>query len=124
MDAKEKISEYLKYKGISIYRLEADSEMSKGYWYKTKSISAEVLARIACVYSDLSAEWLLRGKGDMILKEDNTPAPASVDHDELVALRAENRVLRELLNLRNSEKKNGDCIMIDFKQSHRVDKSL
>ena len=105
MDAKEKISEYLKYKGISIYRLEADSEMSKGYWYKTKSISAEVLARIACVYSDLSAEWLLRGKGDMILKEDNTSTPASVDHDELVALRAENRVLRELLNLRSSEKK-------------------
>lgn len=105
MDTKEKISEYLKYKGISIYRLEADSEMSKGYWYKTKSISAEVLVRIACVYSDLSAEWLLRGKGDMILKEDNTAAPASVDHDELVALRAENRVLRELLNLRSSEKK-------------------
>ena len=41
----------------------------------------------------------------MILKEDNAPAPASVDHDELVALRAENRVLRELLNLRSSEKK-------------------
>lgn len=106
MDAKRRISEYLKYKGISIYRLEADSEMSKGYWYKTKSISAEVLTRIACVYSDLSAEWLLRGKGDMILKEDNMPTPVStVNHDELVALRAENRVLRELLNLKSSGKK-------------------
>lgn len=104
MDAKEKVSEYLKYKGISVYRLEVDSGMSGGYWYKTKSISAEVLSRIACAFSDLSAEWLLRGKGSMILEENGSPV-SNEEHDELVALRAENRVLRELLNLRSSEKK-------------------
>ena len=57
-------------------------------------------------FDEISAEWLLRGKGEMILREDSTPAPVStVDHDELISLRAENRVLRELLNLRSSEKK-------------------
>ena len=105
MEIKDRINKYIEYKGITVYRLEASTGMSKSYWTKTKNISADVLSKIACLYSDISAEWLLRGKGDMILKEDNTPTPASVDHDELVALRAENRVLRELLNLRSSEKK-------------------
>ena len=105
MEVKDRINEYIEYKGITVYRLEVSTGMSKSYWAKTRNISADVLLKIACLYLDLSAEWLLRGKGDMILKEDNTPVPASVDHDELVALRAENRVLRELLNLRSSEKK-------------------
>lgn len=106
MEVKDRINKYIEYKGITVYRLEASTGMSKSYWTKTRNISADVLSKIACLYSDISAEWLLRGKGDMILKEDSSPAPVStVDHDELVALRAENRVLRELLNLRSSEKK-------------------
>lgn len=105
MTVKEDIFLYLDNKGISPSRAERDLGWSIGAIIKAKSITADRLKEFLLMYSDLSAEWLLRGKGDMILKEDNTPVPASVDHDELVALRAENRVLRELLNLRSSEKK-------------------
>lgn len=69
MTVKDRVQQYIDYKGISIYRLEASAELSKGYWAKTKSISADVAMKISRIYTDLSAEWLLRGEGDMIKSE-------------------------------------------------------
>ena len=71
MTVKDRIQQYIEYKGISVYRLEASAELSKGYWAKTKSISADVVMKISRIYTDLSSEWLLRGEGSM-LKEDKT----------------------------------------------------
>lgn len=101
---KDRIYEYLDYKGSTPTRAERELGWGVGSITKIKSISADRLKDITLLYSDLSAEWLLRGKGDMILKEDSAPVSAAY-HDELIALRAENRVLRELLNLRSAEKK-------------------
>lgn len=70
MDIKERIQQYLEYKDISIYRLEATAGLSKGYWAKTKSISAEVAIKISRLYTDISAEWLLRGEGEMLKSND------------------------------------------------------
>lgn len=75
MTIKDKIQQYIDYKGISIYRLEANAELSKGYWAKTKSISADVAMKISRIYTDLSAEWLLRGEGEMIKKEMEISSP-------------------------------------------------
>ena len=66
MTIKEKIQKYIDYKGISVYRLEAEAGLSKGYWGKTKSISADIAMKISRVYGDISTEWLLRDKGEMI----------------------------------------------------------
>ena len=66
MTIKEKIQKYIDYKGISVYRLEAEAGLSKGYWGKTKSISADIAMKISRVYGDMSTEWLLRDKGEMI----------------------------------------------------------
>ena len=69
MTVKDRIQQYIDYKGISIYRLEASAELSKGYWAKTKSISADVVMKISRIYTDISTEWLLRGEGEMIKGE-------------------------------------------------------
>lgn len=66
MGVKERIQQYADLKGISTYRLEADLEMSKGYWSKTKNISAEVASKFSRVYSDISTDWLMRGEGEML----------------------------------------------------------
>ena len=58
MTIKEKIQKYIDYKGISVYRLEADAGLSKGYWGKTKSISADIAMKISRIYGDMSTEWL------------------------------------------------------------------
>lgn len=71
MTVKDRIQQYIDYKGISIYRLEASAELSKGYWAKTKSISADVVMKISRIYTDISTDWLLRGEGEMLNHNNN-----------------------------------------------------
>ena len=81
MTVKDRIQQYIEYKGISVYRLEASAELSKGYWAKTKSISADVVMKISRIYTDLSSEWLLRGEGSMLKSKD--PAVIPLSHDKV-----------------------------------------
>lgn len=71
MDAKDRISKYIDFKGISVYRLEVDAGFSNGYWRKTRSISANAVENILRVYSDLDPVWVITGVGDM-LKQPST----------------------------------------------------
>lgn len=91
MTIKDRIQQYIDYKGISIYRLEASAELSKGYWAKTKSISADVVMKISRIYTDISSEWLLRGEGEMIKGEmlkSSTPKeePAPITNERLFSI--------------------------------------
>lgn len=75
MDIKEKIKQYLNFKGISDYRVEKELSLSKGYINKAKNPTSDVLMKLCGIYTDISAEWLLRGEGDMIKRE----SPAEVE---------------------------------------------
>ena len=79
MNAKEKIQKYIDFKGITVYKLEGSVGLSNGYWGKIKSISADVLIKIARAYPDISAEWLLRGDGSMI-KTNNISIEKDLEH--------------------------------------------
>ena len=50
-------------------------------------------------FPNLSAEWLLRGKGEMLLG-DSSPLPVELLDEEIISLRAENAVLREMVGLK------------------------
>lgn len=65
MSVKERLLEYLSSKGINANAFENSISVSKSYLRNTKNISAEVVSETLRVYSDLSAEWLLRGEGSM-----------------------------------------------------------
>ena len=73
-----------KRQGINTNQLEVSIGVSRSYWRKTKSISANIVLDICRVYTDLNTEWLLRGKGEMLLNEkakasaQPTQAPSSV----------------------------------------------
>lgn len=72
MSIKEKIKKYLDYKGVTINSFETASGLSRGYYRNTVNISADNLVKICAAYSDLSAEWLLRGNGRMLLSSQST----------------------------------------------------
>ncbi len=69
----ERFKEYLESKGISNAQAERDCGFSNGLIgnaFKTKTaIGSDKLEKILIVYSDLSAEWLLRGTGTMLTIE-------------------------------------------------------
>lgn len=66
MGVKERIQEYLDYKGINNNELEKSIGASRSYWRNTKSISAEIVSDIVRVYSDLNIEWIFKNEGEML----------------------------------------------------------
>lgn len=80
MSTADRLKEYLDYKNIAPYRAENDcglssSSLSKALPNKNtgqegKSIGSDNLEKILSTYTDLSADWLLRGKGSMIVSVD------------------------------------------------------
>lgn len=105
MTVKEKIQEYLEYKGISATAAERELSWGVGAFTKAKSITVDRAKEFLLLYNDLSAEWLLRDEGEMLKSSLPTifyETPSSVI-DELKAeinqLKGENRILREQAGL-------------------------
>ena len=62
----DRIRQYLDFKGISDYRFEKELSLSKGYINEAKNPTSDVLMKICGIYTDISPEWLVTGKGEMI----------------------------------------------------------
>lgn len=76
MDIKDRISEFIKYKSITIAEFERNVGLANGYIKKFKgSIGSDKLNNVASFYPELNIDWLVTGKGPM-LKSD--PASSNV----------------------------------------------
>lgn len=84
-----RLSEYFKIKGLTAYTVENELGLGRGALYKAivgnKSIGSGVLENILIHYSDLNAEWLLTGNGEM-LKNSTSDYRNSKNSDRLVKL--------------------------------------
>jgi hypothetical protein len=77
MDAKEKILQFIKEKGLTNAEFERNSKLSNGYVNNLKgSIGTDKISQIVSYYSDLNLEWLITGKGEML-----KPATVTVSGD-------------------------------------------
>lgn len=80
---KQKILQYLDYKGISKYKFYQETGITNGILSQPNGISEDNLLRFLSVYKDISVVWLLTGEGDMIKPEtqpnasSNTVSPPS-----------------------------------------------
>lgn len=68
-----------------------------------RSVSLDVLQAILNSFEDISAEWLLRGKGEMYLqtedsKEENSADEVEILKDEILRLQGEVRALERIIN--------------------------
>lgn len=66
MNVKDRILEYLEYKGVSITKAESLLCWSKGALLKSNSISSDRLGEFYLQFPEVSPEWLLTGEGDML----------------------------------------------------------
>jgi hypothetical protein len=65
-----RLADYIEYKGISLNSFDKAIGTANGYIGKqiknNASIGVDIIEKIICVYSDLSVEWLITGKKEMI----------------------------------------------------------
>lgn len=83
-----RLSDYLTYKGVSAYLFERTCGLGNGYigkQLKSKgSVGSDILQLIAQHYPDLDMNWLISGKGKMLMKPIGG-SPAVSGNDGLLA---------------------------------------
>lgn len=87
MAVKERLIEYIKFKGISIRLFCRTSGLSESYVTSIRSsIQPDKLDKIAKHYPDLNIGWVLTGDGDMIKVSTQLP---TIDREILIQAGAE-----------------------------------
>lgn len=74
---KERILQYLENKGISKYEFYQKTGVSNGILSQKNGINEENILRFLNYFDDISPDWLLTGKGEMLRcgKAPTTPLP-------------------------------------------------
>ena len=72
---KERILQYLGFKGITMYKCYAETGISRGVLSQTNGVSEENLLKFINTYQDVSIVWLMTGNGNMIDSKNEIPAP-------------------------------------------------
>lgn len=67
---KNRILEYLDYKGVSKYECYQSTGISRSVLSQPNGMTEDNILKFLAVYSDISLEWLLTGKGDMLVGSD------------------------------------------------------
>ena len=99
---RERIVDYLLYKGISRYRFYKDTGLSNGFLDKVASINSDNCEKICYCYPDINPEWLLTGMGEMlksgeVLLTEKSDKQASIEVlvRKIVELTSENALLKK-----------------------------
>lgn len=75
---KNKILEYLEFKGITKYEFYKSTGVSNGVLSQNSGMSEENTLRFISHYSEVSLDWLLKDKGDMIENKNSTSENSSL----------------------------------------------
>lgn len=73
---KERILQFINYKNVSIRKFSEKIDINPSNFGKSNlksDLSSQVLSKILIIFPEISAEWLLTGKGDMLKNSMNTP---------------------------------------------------
>lgn len=127
---KNRILQYLEYKGVSKYKFYVESRITRGVLDKDSGISEDNIAKFIAYEPNINLEWLLTGKGEMFRQQVDSvmdsqdryiiDSPNTI-RDQLIAtqqdlidnLKEQNSSLKEEVkklkkSLKSKECKNGD----------------
>lgn len=76
---KARILKYLNYKGISKYECYQKTGISRSVLSQSNGMTEDNMLKFLAVYSDISFEWLLTGRGNMLSSEDIQLAKPEVE---------------------------------------------
>lgn len=94
---KERLTEYLKFKGVTKSAFGREVEVSAAYVNSiTRTISPDILKRIRLKYPDLNTDWLLLGEGEMLkTRSTNTVVTGDVSGNGNQFVAGNNNVLHD-----------------------------
>lgn len=94
---------------LKFAKLMNESPTTVSNWCQAKSLGKDVILKILASIPDVDANWLLMGNGDMLKSTSSETLPPVKEQEykntikeletEIVSLKAENKVLRELAGL-------------------------
>jgi transcriptional regulator with XRE-family HTH domain len=68
-----RLHQYIEFKRISLNSFDKSIGVSNGYIGKQikneASIGGDILEKISCIYTDLNIDWLITGRGEMLINE-------------------------------------------------------
>ena len=103
----QRVKQVIDANGISITKLSIELNIPQTTLNRQVSgvstLSSAVVESILAYFPNLSAEWLLRGKGEMYLqtqdsKEENSSDEVEILKDEILRLQGEVRALERIIN--------------------------
>jgi hypothetical protein len=72
----ERIFSFIDYKGISVNEFSKKIDVSNGYLAKQRlsnaNVGSQIIEKIVNIYPDISIEWLVTGKGEMLRQTKST----------------------------------------------------
>ena len=82
---KERILQYLEYKGIKKYECYKNTGITNGVLSQKNGLSEDNIMRFFSYYKDINPVWFITGEGNMLI-DDNTQQPINDDIEGLKRL--------------------------------------
>ncbi len=82
---KKNILKFIDYKGISKYKFYQETGITRGILDQNNGMSEENAAKFLAYYSEVSAKWLITGKGSMLTPSELMIEEEMQQHDKEVA---------------------------------------
>ena len=76
----ERIMQYIEYKGINKNIFYKETGLSNGFLDKVKDIGSSKIEQILNTYDDIEPNWLITGKGEMIVLKNNLVSEELMDY--------------------------------------------
>jgi hypothetical protein len=86
MGAIQRVLEYLECKSITKYKFYKETGFSNGFLDKGENVGSDKCEIIISCYPDLSLNWMITGKGDMLLNSAKEEFQASYEPEVLKEL--------------------------------------
>lgn len=92
MNAKERLLQFIDYKGIKKAEFYKKTQLSNGFLDKNANISSDKIEIISSVYEDLDLYWLITGTGNMLRMTEETEVASTIiyrenpDKNEIIGL--------------------------------------
>jgi len=84
MNIIDRIKQIIDYKQVSVRKFCIEIGVANGFLDKVKDVGSDKVAKILYTYSDINAEWLVTGNGEMIKKDESLLDVKFVDNNFLL----------------------------------------